>query len=160
MADVRLSLRCPRWACTGDRIHIAVQFHNTGSEAVYINRRCAMGHLASGADLWLRVFGNSEAPLPTRSRFYGPPTAEDFLRLPAGHRILGGVYDLSWDYELPVGEYRVQVSMLESDTIPEELVMESVWLPRRFDFPESGLAVLNWGEPPPSPRPRRDGSRA
>lgn len=137
------------WAPIGDLLQVSFRFSNRGSKPVWVNRRCAVGHLSSGADILLQVFDVEGQRVPTRRRFFGPPSADDYFLLEPTKSVLGEVYELTEDYDLARGRFRAELTLLERETVPQELVMESVWIEERLALGSYDFYIRNWGEPPP-----------
>jgi hypothetical protein len=138
----------PKWAPVEDAVEIGFLVVNRGPSGVYVNRRCAVGHAGSGAEIAIQVFDRHGRSMRSRKVEISPPPLHDFVWLEPGARAYGDVYDVLRDFELPLGQYTIELVFRRVDAIPAELAgrpvhTEMILLDRKR------LDVIPWGAPPP-----------
>jgi hypothetical protein len=174
--DVGVRLQMPTWVLRGDKLQVCLDFHNREAHPVWVNRRAATGHQASGADLLLdlvvapetlgaggrnpaagevdEVASAGERRVRTAHRIATPPSLSDFFQLPAGMSVRSTISDIAGFYRLAPGRYVARARLEALARVPPELAghpvfRDEVWLP---PWP---FAVAREGAPSPLLSPAR-----
>lgn len=94
--------------------------------------------------------------MPSRSVEVPPPLLRHFVWLEHGARSYGNVYNVARDFDLPIGQYTIDLLYRVVDAIPPELAGRPVFR-EMIHTEKKTVDVIQWGTAPPKlpgPNPR------